>query len=148
MNKYSLLLFFSLLFCTALSAQQEARDVRRGNRLYHKDDYVNAEVEYRRGLEKNDKSFSSTYNLGNSLFRQEKYEEAAKQYGQAVNLAGDDKKRKAACYHNMGNAMLKAGQIEQSIVAYKQALRNVPTDDDTRYNLALAQALLQQQQQQ
>ncbi len=93
-----------LLTSLSLSAQQEAKDVRHGNRLYNKDEYVDAEVEYRRGLEKNDKSFASSYNLGNSLFRQEKYEEAAKQYSHALSLAGDDKKRKASCLHNMGNA--------------------------------------------
>lgn len=128
-------------------AQQESGNVRRGNKAYEEQKFVDAEVEYRKGLEKNSKSFSGAFNLGNALYRQEKYPEAAQQFRTAATLAGTDKERVAAAYHNTGNSLLQAGEYAQSIEAYKEALRNNPNDDDTRYNLVYAQHLLKQQQQ-
>ena len=138
------------LWCAAapLSAQKESGDVRRGNKSYENEKYVDAEVDYRIGLEQNNKSFSATFNLGNALYRQQKYPEAIEQFQAAAHLAGDDKQRVASAYHNIGNALLQSGEYAKSIEAYKQALRRNPTDDETRYNLVYAQQMLQQQQQQ
>lgn len=138
------------LWCAAapLSAQKESGDVRRGNKSYENEKYVDAEVDYRKGLEQNNKSFSATFNLGNALYRQQKYPEAIEQFQAAAHLAGDDKQRVASAYHNIGNALLQSGEYAKSIEAYKQALRRNPTDDETRYNLVYAQQMLQQQQQQ
>ena len=137
------------LWCAAapLSAQKESGDVRRGNKSYENEKYVDAEVDYRKGLEQNNKSFSATFNLGNALYRQQKYPEAIEQFQAAAHLAGDDKQRVASAYHNIGNALLQSGEYAKSIEAYKQALRRNPTDDETRYNLVYAQQMLQQQQQ-
>ncbi len=132
----------------AVSAQSESRNVKNGNKNYNDGKFVESEVDYRKGLEKNGSSFSANFNLGDALFRQEKYEQAAEQFTKAAALAGDDKERMAASYHNLGNSLLKSGQIQPAIDAYKQALKNNPKDDDTRYNLAYAKHLLQQQQQQ
>lgn len=131
-----------------LLAQKESGDVRRGNKAYENEKYVDAEVDYRKGLEQNNKSFSAAFNLGNALYRQQKYPEAIEQFQAAATLAGDDKQRAASAYHNIGNALLQNGDYAKSIDAYKQALRRNPTDDETRYNLVYAQQLLQQQQQQ
>ena len=142
---------FSLLF-----AQQEAPDVRRGNRQYNDSNYTEAEVNYRRALDKNQQSFEAHFNLGDALFRQEKYPEALEQYAQAEKLLkADDKLRKselqnrmAATYHNMGNALYAQQQYDKAVNAYQQSLRNNPKDNDTRYNLVKAMQQLQQQQQQ
>lgn len=143
--------FMTIIFVCTMPicslAQEESKDVRKGNKFYEDEKYVESEIEYRKGLEKNQKSFEGTFNLGNSLYRQEKYPEAAQQFQNATAYA-NDKKRLAASYHNMGNALLKAQKIQESIGAYKQALRANPNDDETRTNLAYAQTLLQQQQQQ
>ena len=138
------------LWCAAapLSAQKESGDVRRGNKSYENEKYVDAEVDYRKGLEQNNKSFSAAFNLGNALYRQQKYPEAIEQFQAAAHSAGDDKQRVASAYHNIGNALLQSGEYAKSIEAYKQALRRNPTDDETRYNLVYAQQMLQQQQQQ
>jgi tetratricopeptide (TPR) repeat protein len=145
MKKYLFLILF--LAPVALFAQKEWRDVKRGNKFYEDEKYVEAEVGYRKGLDQNGSSFAANFNLGNSLYRQEKFEDAAEQFAKASALAGDDKGRIAAAYHNQGNALLSANKIDEAIDAYKAALRANPDDHDTRYNLAYAKHLKQQQQQ-
>ena len=142
---------FALLF-----AQQEAPDVSKGNRAYNSENYTEAEVNYHRALDKNEQSFEAHFNLGDALFRQEKYPEALEQYVQAEKcLKANDKLRKeelqnrlAATYHNIGNALYAQQQYDKAVNAYQQSLRNNPKDNDTRYNLVKAMQQLQQQQQQ
>lgn len=154
MNRIFIILI--ALFCmTQLWAQQESPDLRRGNKEYKHENYTEAEVNYRRGLDKNNDSFEGHFNLGDALFRQEKYPEALEQYQKAETLLkGDDKTRKAeldrrlaATYHNMGNALYAQQQYDKSVAAYQQSLRHNPKDNDTRYNLVKAMQQLQQQQQ-
>ncbi len=128
-------------------AQNDISYVNRGNKLYEKEKYVESEIEYRKGIENNKKSFEGHFNLGDALYRQEKYEDAARQFSEAASMS-KDKGQIASAYHNMGNSLLQAKQIDKSIEAYKEALRNNPKDDETRYNLAYAKMLRQQQQQQ
>ena len=138
-----------------LYAQQESPDVRLGNRQYNDSNYVDAEVNYRRAVDKNDQSFEAHYNLGDALFRQEKYPEALEQYAKAEQiLQNDDTSRKeqlasrmADTYHNMGNALYAQQQYDKAVAAYQQSLRLNPKDNDTRYNLVKAMQQLQQQQQ-
>ena len=75
-----------LACCSLLFAQQEATDLRRGNKQYNDSNYTEAEVNYRRGLSKNDQSFEGHFNLGDALFKQEKFPEALEQYTQAEKL--------------------------------------------------------------
>lgn len=140
-----ILLIFSAL--QPLLAQEEWSDVREGNKLYKSEKYIDAEVAYRKGLQKNPKSFEGTYNLGNALFKQKKYPEALEQYKNALALQPTEKAKIAAAYHNAGNALLSDKKIQESIDAYKMALKANPKDDETRYNLAYAQMLLKKQQQ-
>ena len=150
-----LVIFIALFSITQVWAQQEGPDLRRGNKEYKHENYTEAEVNYRRGLDKNNDSFEGHFNLGDALFRQEKYPEALEQYQKAETLLkGDDKTRKAeldrrlaATYHNMGNALYAQQQYDKSVAAYQQSLRHNPKDNDTRYNLVKAMQQLQQQQQ-
>ena len=147
------ILFTTILLCTIslLFAQQEGHDLRRGNKQYNDSNYTEAEVNYRRGLDKNDQSFEGHFNLGDALFRQEKYPEALEQYAEAEKLLKtDDKTRKeqinsrlAATYHNMGNALYAQQQYDKAVAAYQQSLRLNPKDNDTRYNLVKAMQQLQ-----
>ena len=66
----------------------------------------------------------------------------------AASRLEKDKEKLAHIYHNMGVILQASKQLPQCIEAYKQALRNNPKDDETRYNLALAQKQLKDQQQQ
>lgn len=146
----------SLCIASLLFAQQESSDVRRGNRQYNDSNYTEAEVNYRRGIDKNASSFEAYYNLGNALFRQEKYPEALEAYAQAEKLLDtNDQQQKeelanrlATTYHNMGNAYYVQQQYDKAIAAYQQSLRQNPKDHETRYNLVKAMQQLQQQQNQ
>lgn len=145
-----------LACCSLLFAQQEATDLRRGNKQYNDSNYTEAEVNYRRGLSKNDQSFEGHFNLGDALFKQEKFPEALEQYAQAEKLLkANDKlskeqldERLADTYHNMGNALYAQQQYDKAVTAYQQSLRLDPKDNDTRYNLVKAMQQLQQQQNQ
>ena len=145
-----------LACCSLLFAQQEATDLRRGNKQYNDSNYTEAEVNYRRGLSKNDQSFEGHFNLGDALFNQEKFPEALEQYTQAEKLLkANDKlskeqldERLADTYHNMGNALYAQQQYDKAVTAYQQSLRLDPKDNDTRYNLVKAMQQLQQQQNQ
>lgn len=136
-----------LLAAVSVSAQKAERDfIRKGNRLFKDSVYVDAEVNYRKALDVNPKSTVSMYNLGNTLAEQNKLEEAMEQYVGATKVE-KDKDNLAQIYHNMGVIFQSQKDYAKAVEAYKESLRNNPKDDETRYNLALAQKLLKDQQQ-
>jgi Ca-activated chloride channel family protein len=150
---------FSFLFvlCSGVMFAQKAerKNVREGNKLYRNEQFTESEIAYRKSLEVNPRSVEGTFNLGNALYRQEKYPEAAEQYqllaGQTRKLLNDNPEnaaRMAQVFHNLGNIGMKNKEYAKSVEAYKQSLRLNPKDDETRYNLALAQKLLNDQQNQ
>ena len=129
------------------SAQKIERDyIRKGNRLFNDSVFVDAEVNYRKALEVNPKSTVSMYNLGNTLSQQQKFKDAMEQYVAAGKIE-KDKMKLAHIYHNMGVLFQAGKDYAQAVEAYKMSLRNNPKDDETRYNLALAQKMLKDQQQ-
>ena len=130
-----------------LAQQKTDRDyLRSGNKLYNDSLFIKAEVDYRKALEVNPKSTDAMFNLANALLMQQKAKEAMEQY-QSVSKIEKDKEKLAQIYHNMGVILQSSKQLPQCIEAYKEALRNNPKDDETRYNLALAQKQLKDQQQ-
>lgn len=143
--------YITLLFLLAAGgsafAQKTDRDyLRSGNKLYNDSLFVKAEVDYRKALEVNPKSTDAMFNLGNSLLMQQKAKEAMEQFESASKVE-KDKDKLAQIYHNMGVILQASKQYPQCIEAYKESLRNNPKDNETRYNLALAQKLLKDQQQ-
>ena len=139
-----------LLVSLSTFAQQESSDVRRGNKQYRKQNYTEAEVDYRRGLEKNKNGYEAHYNLGDALFKQDKYAEAQEEFATAAKMLDKkkDKERYAKSMHNIGNCAFAQQQYDQAVAAYQESLRANPKDNDTRYNLVKALEMLQQQQQQ
>lgn len=128
-------------------AQKTDRDyLRSGNKLYADSLFIKAEVDYRKALEVNPQSTDAMFNLGNALLMQQKAKEAMEQF-ESVSKIEKDKAKLAEIYHNMGVILQSSKQLPQCIEAYKESLRNNPKDDETRYNLALAQKLLKDQQQ-
>ena len=141
----------SLLLCVgagqALAQEKTDRDyLRSGNKLYNDSLFIKAEVDYRKALELNPKSTDAMFKLANALLMQQKAKEAMEQY-ESVSKIEKDKEKLAQIYHNMGVILQSSKQLPQCIEAYKESLRNNPKDDETRYNLALAQKQLKDQQQ-
>ncbi len=130
-----------------LQAQTVRSAVRDGNRAYEKGKYSDAEVEYKKALEKDAKSHAGLFNLGDALYKQQRYDEAMREYNNAASSTRD-RENKGNSYYNLGNSLFRANKLQESIEAYKQALRTNPDDEDARYNLQLALDRLKQQQQQ
>jgi Ca-activated chloride channel family protein len=148
---YSHIALIAVIALVAVSfsafAQKGNDLITEGNKLYEKGEYSEAEVRYRKAETEKGNAFISKFNLGDAMFKQQRYEEAAAAFGQLPALT-EDKKQKAAAYHNLGNSLLKTKKYQESVDAYKQALRNDPKDEDTKYNLSYARRMLQQQQEQ
>ena len=129
-----------------LSALRESKDLTwEGNKDLSENNFIDAEVDYRKAIAKSDENHAAPYNLGNAYYNNESYTEAFGRFKQAGELA-DKKSDKHRAYHNMGNVFMKRKQYEKAVEAYKEALRNNPTDEETRYNLALAKEMLKKQQ--
>ena len=146
--QYGLVLTVMLALALSSFAQKAERDyIRKGNRQYHDSVFVDAEVSYRKAIEANPTSAMSRYNLGGALLYQNKPQEALKEY-EAASKMEHDKGKLASVYHNTGVIFQAAKQYKEAIEAYKESLRNNPKDHETRYNLALCQKLLKDQEQQ
>lgn len=136
-----------LLMASTAFAQKEERDyIRKGNRAFKDSTFINAEVNYRKALDINPRSTISMYNLGNALVFQQKAQDAMKQYEAAAKIE-KDKGKLAKIHHNAGVLHHVTRDYAKAIEAYKESLRNNPADDETRYNLALAQKMQDEQPQ-
>lgn len=146
-----ILLILSLLTTFSLTglAQKEVRQLARsGNKLYQKEKYDKAELKYRKALEINPSDKVANFNLANTLLRTERGDEADKIYQELLKEVKILPKEQAAdVAHNAGNLAMSKKDYAKAVDMYKESLRRRPTDEETRYNLALAQKLLQQQQQ-
>lgn len=141
-------LIFQLFSLAQISCAQKSsyKLITDGNAQYNQKKYSDAEVEYRKSLMTGKNLKEGNYNLGNSYFKQGKYDEAVKQFESVGAMKDLSSEEKAKVYHNLGNSFVKDKKYEESIGAYKNALKANPKDNDTRYNLAYAQSMLQQQQ--
>ena len=111
--------------------------IRKGNSNYQNNNFEKAELNYRKALVVHPKSRTANFNLANTLYSQQKFQESIDYYEKCVDKS-DDKLSRARTYHNLGNAFFKANQVTEAIRAYENALKLNPSDMDTKYNLALA----------
>ncbi len=136
----------SFLFATlSLDAQSPIKEVRAGNEAFKAGKHEKALEHYEKALDKGMKDPKLRFNKGDALYRLEKYADAARTF-QRIARNTQNEELRAKAFHNKGNAHLKAGKLEKSIEAYKEALRIDPSDEDTRYNLALAKKLKEKAQ--
>ncbi len=144
-----LLAVISLFSCfspLSSTAQTDRQYIRQGNKLFRSGDYPNAEVSYRKAIEKNPRNPQAVFNLGNALMAQKKDSAAVVQFESASKLETNPL-RKAKAYHNMGVVCQSHKMYGEAIEAYKNALRLNPEDNETRYNLVLCKHQQQKQQQ-
>ncbi len=146
-RKVSVILMMMMLLSTYGFSQSERKFIRRGNDAFEEKAYTQSEINYRKAAEKSPNSYKAVYNMGDALYKQGKYEEAAKKFSSLANRDLPDGKL-ANAYHNLGNALFSSDQLKQSIEAYKNALKLNPDDIETKHNLTHALRKLRQQQQQ
>jgi len=142
-----LMVIISLLMSVSVFAQSERKYIREGNKLYDNKKYADGELAYRKAIDKKPNSFEAAFNVGNSLYKQGKYLDAATQFGNLIEPT-KNKDQLAKLYYNIGNSYLKANKLDESISAYKNSLLKNPTDQDTKFNLSYALRLQKQQQNQ
>lgn len=138
---------FALFIGFNVYGQGERPLIREGNKQYKENKYSDAETSYRKALNKNSKSLEASFNIGNSLYKQGKYDEAAKQFTTIADSVKNNKDVLSKSYYNLGNSYFKSNKLQESATAYKNALRNNPTDMDAKFNLSLVNNMLKQQQQ-
>ena len=129
-----------------LAAQSDRQLIRQGNKQFRAGNMAEAEVLYRKAVEKNQRNPQATYNLGNALMEQRKDSLSINQLEASAKLETNPLRR-AQAFHNIGVICQKHQMFNEAIEAYKESLRNNPTDDQTRYNLELCKRQQKQQQQ-
>lgn len=115
--------------------------VNDGVENYDKGNFSDAEVNFKKGVEKAPDNFQAKFNLGDAYYKQKRYDEAVKSYQAALPLALSNNE-KAQVYYNVGNSLLKAQKIEESIEEYKKSLKLNPSDQEVKYNLSYALEML------
>ena len=135
-----------LLMAVSTYAQTDRQYLRQGNKQYNAGDYANAEVSYRKAIEKNPRNPQALYNLGNALMAQKKDSASIEQFQNAAKLETNPM-RKYQSFHNIGVICQTHKMYGEAIEAYKSALRLNPNDDETRYNLVLCKHQKQKQDQ-
>lgn len=137
------ILYILLLVSFAVFAQEKDKTLPKANDEYAQNKFVEAEANYRISNSKFPKRTVAPFNLGNAIYKQNQAAEAKFAYAKAIkNLKLKYQKHKA--YHNLGNVFMKEKDYSNAVEAYKNALRNNPADDETRYNLALAKKMLKE----
>lgn len=142
MNK--IITYLILLLTSVIFAQNKDKNLYDGVKAFEEKQYISAETDFRISQSKNEQEKATAdYNLGNSIYRQNNPGEAKYKFYNAVETA-KTKEQKHKAYHNLGNALMKEENYQGAVAAYKNALRNNPLDDETRYNYALAKQKLKE----
>ena len=144
---YKLLYIILFLFAAAGAQAQELPErslVRKGNRQYNKGNYEQAIGRYEQALQAVAGQFEATYNLGNALYKAERFDRAEQTMQQAAadSLRADTERAEA--FYNLGNAQFKQQKYKEALESYKQSLRLNPSDMEAKYNYAYTKRLLDQ----
>lgn len=144
MRKLILLIFpFLVLSAAPAYCQADRKEVRAGNRKFRKDNFKEAEIDYRKAQVKDSTSIAASYNLASALYRQQDYQgaKAALESVQGENLPSD--------YHyNKGDAALALKDYKTAVDEFRAALLQSPDDLDAKENYIYAKKMLENQQNQ
>lgn len=148
LNKIIMTVLCLLLVHVTLHGQEEREYIRKGNRLYKKSEFAGSEGMYRRAQSQDKSTYNSGFNLGDALYKQGRFGEAAEEFKRAASGSTDDSLKQAQSFYNMGNSLLKDQKFAESIDAYINSLKLDPENPETKYNLAYAQDQLKKQEEQ
>ena len=140
-------LFVILLCFFSFGFSQEAKVINHifnGNEKAQEEEYIEAEKAYREALSLAPEKAKALFNLGNTHFLDKKYQEASQRFFQTQKFA-TSKEDKHKAFHNMGNVYMQEKDYQKAVEAYKSALRNNSSDEETRYNYALAKELMEKE---
>ena len=130
----------------AIASKLEAQNlVYEANNQITSDDFITAEMSYRKALSESPSYIAGSYNLAHSYYKKENYKEALFRAQEAIKAA-TNKEEKHKAYHNIGNILMKEDNCKEAVEAFKNALRNNPNDEETRYNFAIAKDCADQKQ--
>jgi len=146
MKQYKYIVYLFIFITGTIFAQSVRSLNNNGVDKYENKDYSDAEVDFKKAVEENAETFASQFNLGSALYKQERYDEAIKNYQSALALA-ENNQQKAQVYYNQGNALLKGKKLQESVDAYKEALKINPNDLEAKYNLSYALEMMKNQNQ-
>ena len=138
--------FVSILASYNIYAQSEnyAKFYNKGNKFIE-NNFEEAEKNFRVAIDDSLSDLRATFNLSNKYYSEGLYDEAISRQIESTKLA-KNKSEKHKAFHNLGNSLMKKEMCSEAVLAYKNALRNDPSDDETRYNLALAKKCEEEQQ--
>ena len=134
-----------LLAAMSSQAQSDNALIRSGNRYYKQKQIDQSQKQYQEAVKKAPDNPTANYNLGNAQFRKNNFDEAAKSYDASVEHSADNEGKERGLY-NKGVAMVKQKKLQESIEAWKKALKLNASDEDARENLQKALMELKQQQ--
>ena len=137
MRKYYFILVMMMMIAAAAHAQKKNTHVIEGNKLYKESRYDQAVPEYMKALEADADTTAANFNLGNAYFRSKKYDEAEKTFDNTITNGGSDSIKQGGFY-NKGVSLSKQNKLEESIDAYKMAVKLDPADSNARVNLQKA----------
>lgn len=126
------------------SAQDDRRDVRRGNRQFRKENYRAAEIDYRKAVLKDSTSLKAQYNLASALYREQDYDSAAK----ALETVGEAGKGSSDYHFNAGDIALARQDYQAAVEYFRQSLLLNPSDLEAKENYTYAKKMLENRQNQ
>jgi Ca-activated chloride channel homolog len=142
------LAIFAMVLAASPAWSQSIRSlVNGGNDLYKEEKYTDAEVNYRKALDKEKELVQGHFNLGNALAKEGKFDEAMKEFAVAGERA-ESPETKGHAWYNIGNSLMGGQKYQEAVDAYVKSLQLNPRDQEAKYNLSYALEKLKQQQQQ
>lgn len=148
MKQFLMYLWLVMLLLAGVdtSAQEAKSYIKEGNKSFSENEFKKAAELYQKSIASDPQMLEGVFNLGDALYRQEKYEEASRYFNMAASRA-EDKEVKAKAFHNLGNSLVKQKKMKEAAEAYKNSLLLNPKDDETLFNLAYSMRELEKQQQ-
>ncbi|MBH07894.1 MAG: hypothetical protein CMP71_02215 [Flavobacteriales bacterium] len=140
------ILIFCLFFTSFCDAQTKKRSLfKKGNKLFIDSIYEESEINYRKSLEQDQEFFKAKYNLANSVFKQERFDESESLYNAIQNQSEVEEENNKVQY-NLATSQLKQNKFNEAIENYKKYIKKNPQDKDAIYNYCYAKKMLEQQQ--